>query len=599
MASDAESQLEYILNVLRHLNAGNFETALTPSGNDDDLNEINIELSVLAKTLSERPESTDQDGLRTAELMDGLIAIANLDFSRALPVSDTGDVYDALAVGINALGEELFESTVSRDFLESLIDSMMDALMVIDSDAIIRMVNPAALRLLGWREEALVGQPVASILGEDLSKNTALLMNRVVETDLVTREGTAVPVSLSRSLLPEHTGNFPAGMVLVARDITERKQAEEALLASEKRYRNVVEDLPVLICRFQSDGILTFVNRRYCEYFDKPREELEGQNFFQFIPEADRESVHQHYSSLTQDNPIVSYEHEVFTPDGIRGWQRWIDRALFNKDGQIFEYQSIGEDVTERKQAELEIHRLNAELEQRVIERTHQLQMANQELESFAYSVSHDLRAPLRAIDGFSQALLEDYHHQLDAEGQDYLQRVRAGSQRMGQLIDDILTLSRVTRQELRRQAVDLSVQAQDIVAELRRMQPERRVEVKIDEGIVARGDGTLLRVVLQNLLENAWKFTSKRNNAQITFKASIQGNEHVISVSDNGAGFNMRYADKLFGAFQRLHHANEFKGTGIGLATVQRIIHRHGGRVWAEAEVDKGATFYFTLPLE
>ncbi len=243
------------------------------------------------------------------------------------------------------------------------------------------------------------------------------------------------------------------------------------------------------------------------------------------------------------------------------------------------------------------LQHLNAELEQRVIERTAQLEVANRELESFSYSVSHDLRAPLRAIDGFSQALLEDYADRLDGEGKDHLRRVRAAAQRMAGLIDALLTLARVTRAEMRREPVDLSALARAIAAELQRQAPERQAEFVVADGLCVEGDSRLLQAALENLLGNAWKFTSKCRNARIEFGIARQLNgQRAYVVRDNGAGFDITYADKLFGAFQRLHAMSEFGGTGIGLATVQRIIHRHGGRVWAEGAVDQGAAFYFTL---
>ncbi len=250
------------------------------------------------------------------------------------------------------------------------------------------------------------------------------------------------------------------------------------------------------------------------------------------------------------------------------------------------------------RQAQLreQVERHAIELEERVRERTAELQAANKELESFSYSVSHDLRAPLRAIDGFSQALFEDYYEKLDVQGKGYIDRIRAACGRMAQLIDDLLSLSRVTRAEIRREEVDLSAMAHSIAEELRRTEPEREVEFAISPGLLARGDARLLHVVLQNLLSNAWKFTRKKAQARIELGVTEDNGRPVYFVRDNGAGFDMAYADKLFGAFQRLHSAREFEGTGIGLATVQRIIHRHGGRVWAEAAVGKGATFYFTL---
>jgi len=270
----------------------------------------------------------------------------------------------------------------------------------------------------------------------------------------------------------------------------------------------------------------------------------------------------------------------------------------------------IGDQNRALKASEEELRRYAGELEQRVEERTHELEERNEalrrnaaelaasntELDAFAYSVSHDLRAPLRSIDGFSQVLLEDYAARLDEAGPGSPQRVRAATQRMGTLIDDLLKLARVTRAEMRTEAVDLSGMAQDIAAELQRTTPARQVEFAIAPGLGARGDPRLLRVALDNLLRNSWKYTAKQAQPRIEF-ASIQVNgTRAFMVRDNGAGFDMKYADKLFGVFQRLHSASEFEGTGVGLATVRRIITRHGGRTWAEGAVGQGATFYFTL---
>ncbi len=281
----------------------------------------------------------------------------------------------------------------------------------------------------------------------------------------------------------------------------------------------------------------------------------------------------------------------------------WIQPIL-----EIFAARTSAE--LERLHALAELERHRDSLEERVRERTAEVQAqamiiegeraalayANRELESFAYSVSHDLRAPLRAINGFGQALEEDCGASLDEEGRDYLRRIRMASQRMGHLIDDLLMLSRVSRQQLQRQEVALSRIAEEIMAELQEASPERRAEVIIEPGLRASGDGHLLRVVMENLLGNAWKYTSKAPLARIEFGALRQGDEEVYYVRDNGAGFDMRYADKLFIAFQRLHHLDEYEGSGIGLTTVARIIHRHGGRVWGEGESGQGAAFYFVL---
>jgi light-regulated signal transduction histidine kinase (bacteriophytochrome) len=225
-----------------------------------------------------------------------------------------------------------------------------------------------------------------------------------------------------------------------------------------------------------------------------------------------------------------------------------------------------------------------------------ELERKNKELEAFSYSVSHDLRAPLRGIDGFSQALLEDHAANLDDKGRDYLKRVRAGAQRMGVLIDDMLQLFRVSRAEMRLETVDLTRLARDVVADMERQEPERDAEVQIEEGLKATGDANLVRIVLDNLLRNAWKFASKIDHARIEVGTVDRDGLRVFFVRDNGAGFDMQRASKLFGVFQRLHLDTEFPGTGIGLATVRRIVERHGGRVWARGAVGMGATFWFTL---
>lgn len=250
-------------------------------------------------------------------------------------------------------------------------------------------------------------------------------------------------------------------------------------------------------------------------------------------------------------------------------------------------------EITERQQAEQQAQALNQGLRQAIIE----LKAVNKELEAFSYSVSHDLRGPLRTIDGFSQALLEDCQDQLDTTGQDYLRRIRAATQRMGFLIDDLLTLSRVTRSDMKQETVDLSRLANHICMDLQQTEPKRQVEFIIQPGLLVQGDIHLLQVVLTNLLNNAWKFTARHPQARIEFGMLLPENGiPVYFVRDDGIGFDMNYVNKLFSPFQRLHRINEFAGNGIGLATVQRIVHRHGGRVWAEGSIDQGATFYFTL---
>jgi light-regulated signal transduction histidine kinase (bacteriophytochrome) len=296
---------------------------------------------------------------------------------------------------------------------------------------------------------------------------------------------------------------------------------------------------------------------------------------------------------LKQGKSVENFKTEHIRKDGKRIDVSLTVSPIIDSKGQVMGASAIARDITERKENEQAIEHLTEELRQRAFA----LEATTEELESFSYSVSHDLRAPLRGINGFAQALLEDYAPDLDDEGKKYLQRVCAASRHMGKLIDDLLRLSRVTRREIRRETVDLSALALSVAADLTHTDPQRNVDFVMTPGLVAEGDTGLLRIVLQNLIGNAWKFTARQPEPKIEFGLARENGRSSYFVRDNGAGFDMAHADKLFGPFQRLHSVPEFEGTGIGLATVQRIVRRHGGQVWARAELHRGATFYFTLP--
>jgi len=421
------------------------------------------------------------------------------------------------------------------------------------------------------------------------------------------------PKSMGEYFVTTHTGETrtwdfyaaPLGQLLdgrrlvvtMANDVTERKQAEALLRQSQERLRSVLENMPVMLDAFDSEGNIIVWNQECERVTGFAAHEVIGNPLAMELLYPDfayrQQMIH---DWIERGNDYRNWQWSLVSKSGdiktiawsnlsdrfpIPGWASW----------------GIGVDVTGQNQAELALRQLNQTLEQRIRDRTAELTATNQELEAFSYSVSHDLRAPLRGIDGFSKALVERYADQLDDKGQHYLSRIRLGTQRMGELIDDLLTLSRVTRTEMKRVQVSLSSIAQAIASDLSATQPERAAVWQIAAGISGTGDARLLCIVLENLFNNAWKFTSPQPQAQIEFGTTIAADQtRVYFVKDNGVGFDMAYVNKLFTAFQRLHAAHEFPGTGIGLAIVQRIVHRHGGRVWAEGMINHGATFYFTL---
>jgi PAS domain S-box-containing protein len=483
----------------------------------------------------------------------------------------------------------------------AIMETSPVGIVVFDREGQLAFVNSAAERILGvdregigtrshdapeWKITDYDGGPFPD---ERLPFRVVMSTGRAVEGvrhAIERSDGERVLLYVNASPLVDADGDV-GGVVAALLDVTSSVQAEV-------RFRSIVEGSPMgmHMYRLETDGSLVFAgaNQAADRILGVDNRQYIGKTLEQAFPPLAVTDIPEHYRQVARTGVPWHDEQVEYRDETISGA---FDVHVFATGPGRIAVMFL--DITDRKRVESEVLRLNRELERRVSHRTAQLEAVNRELESFCYSVSHDLRTPLRSMDGFSQILMDDYGDRLDADGQLLLQRIRAGSQRMGRLIDDLLELSRVARLDLRRLPVDLSLVAREVIDELRLLEPSRSVAVEVEDGLVANGDPNLLRVVLHNLLGNAWKFTGPQQSPRVSF-GRAEGDGVVFVVRDNGVGFDPRFADKLFHPFQRLHGAADFEGAGVGLATVQRIIARHGGRVWAEAQAGAGASFFFTV---
>ena len=487
-------------------------------------------------------------------------------------------------VGLTAVNRDITEQKMSEERFRQAFESAPNAIILVNQNGAIVQVNSQVEKYFGYQSDELIGQSVDRLVPQRYSTghpghragffSDPKVRPMGVGRDLyaLRKDGSEFPVEIGLAPIITQEGTLVCATIV---DITERIQADE-------RFRLAVEAAPNAIIMVDQTGNIILVNSQVEKYFGYKRDELIGESIDRLVPQRFTEIHPKHragfFSSPQMRAMGVGRDLYALRKDGSE-FPVEIGLAPIDTHDNMYVLATIV-DITERKRTEEETSRLN------------------KELEAFAYSVSHDLRAPLRGIDGFSGMLADKYASVLDERGAHYLSRIQANVKRMGQMIDDLLLLAQMTSHELQREKVNLSMIANEIMDELISQEPERNVNFEIEEQVEDWCDAGLIRIVLQNLLGNAWKFTARREDAVIQFGRAPKDRfgQTVYFVRDNGVGFDMTHAEKIFNAFQRLHTENEFPGTGIGLATVQRIIHRHGGRIWVDAVLDQGAAFFFTL---
>ncbi len=508
---------------------------------------------------------------------------------------------------VEALGAMMVDMVAHQHAEEQLrkfsrvVEQSAASIVITDLEGATEYVNPKFCELTGYsREEALGANP--RILSSGLTPPgvyaelwRTITAGGVWRGELANRKksGEIFWEQVSISPVVDAVGRI-THFVAVKQDISAVKQAEEALRASELRLRTIVDNMPALIGYVDAEERLRFVNRAYSDWYDLSGEDLLGRTVRELVGEDGYANVRGHIRTALERGSVVRYELAL----QIRGEPRQLLTTYVpdvGPDGHTHGYYVMADDVTEFKQAEGKIRELNETLERRVAERTAELEAANRQLESFSYSVSHDLRAPLRAIAGFSELLMEQARSELSRDHSQMLDRVARNVQKMNALIDDLLSFSRTSRAALEPTSFDLAGLVREVSEGLEPTYPAARIEIRALPRV--SGDRALLRQALVNLIGNALKFSSKTDKPRVEVGQIERDGGTIVYVHDNGVGFDMTYADKLFGVFQRLHRTDEFEGTGVGLAIVHQVIHRHGGRVWVEAAPGKGATFYFTLP--
>lgn len=483
---------------------------------------------------------------------------------------------------------------------QSTFDAIPDIVCVISTDHTFLEVNLAGAKALRLAREEIIGQKCFSLVhGTNVALPicpcSAALASGTEESSEYEQNGRVY--SLIAWPQRDDKGTI-VSFVHIVKDITDRKRAEEDLKQSEQNFRTLADSGQALIWTSGTDKLCNYFNKVWLDFTGRSLEQELGNGWVEGVHSDDLQRCLDVYTKAFDAHSRFGMEYRLRHHSGTYRWILDEGSPRYNAEGVFIGYIGHCLDITERKNDENEIHVLNATLEQRVHQRTNELLASNKELEAFSYSVSHDLRAPLRSIEGFCQIFMDEYGSTVPENGRRYLERAQNSTRYMQQLIDDMLTLSRLTLSEMHIKKTDISALAAEAAEELTIQNTRRDVDLYIEPGLIALGDPGFLRIVLANLLGNAWKFTSRREHAHIYVGKIVDDQRGpAFFVRDDGVGFDDAFKDKLFSAFHRLHSADDFPGTGIGLATIARVIRRHGGEVWAKGEVDHGATFFFTIP--
>ncbi len=502
------------------------------------------------------------------------------------------------AVAMNNLEGERKETGQSLSRLVAIVEFSDDAIIGKTLDGIITSWNKGAERIFLYSADEMIGKEMRALSPPERMDEETEILRKVsrgenidhFETVRVRKDGTRIYVSTTVSPIKDSAGAI-IGASNITRDITGRKQAEEDLRKAENRYKSTLDSMMEGSQIIGFDFRYLYLNDIAAVQGRMKKESLLGRTMMEVYPGIENTEMFAHLAACMKNRTPHHMENEFAFPDGTSNWFKLSMEPV--PEGVFI----LSADITKEKQLAEEIKQHRDHLEELVRERTTQLETANKELEAFSYSVSHDLRAPLRHIDGFADLLNKHARESLDEQSRRYLAIISESAKHMGVLIDELLVFSRMGRVEMRTVKLALEPLVKEIIAEMGNDIQGRAVEWEIDPLPEIQGDPSMLRLVLQNLIGNAVKYTRQRDKAVIHIGSKKENKEIVFFIQDNGVGFDMQYVDKLFGVFQRLHRSEDFEGTGVGLANVRRIIERHGGRTWAVGEIDKGATFYFSLP--